>query len=220
MSIPAGALQLRTGNVGLVVSFSGGATVTMDWQAYHAATDTVVQSGTVSESMHSLAEVEAITMVLHQEAATAFGAVVAKHEPKLGNLSAFDVDLLLDRWMFYGENGSCLATHPVCGDHAGVVLNPASLVSMVDALSVIILPPTTWVWAESVQAGTLRVKCLAIPGATSYSAFDGDVLMGNVANLTNWTEVPVGAGVYEIRVAGVKAGQVGALSFPIQVAVT
>jgi len=93
------------------------------------------------------------------------------------------------------------------------------MMSMADAVLSVCLPPPTWAWAESPAPGKLRVKCAGVDGADGYAVYDGDGLLGNPADLTGWVESDVASGVYEVRVAGVKAGQVGVLSFPMTVEV-
>jgi len=214
MAIPGDALELRTGNVGIEVTPTGGARLSMRWEAYHAQTDTVVESGQAGVVINSLADVESGTRRLRGRCGAEYEAAMAKHKAVWKGMSAFDIGLVLDRWMF--ADGAM--SHPVCGDHA-VVADPASMTSMADAVLSVCLPPPTWAWAEPAGPGKLRVKCVGVGGADGYAVYDGDGLLGSPADLADWVESDVASGVYEVRVAGMKAGQVGVLSFPTAVEV-
>jgi len=206
---------LRTGDVEIGVTPTGGARLSMRWEAYHAQTDTVVESGQAGVVINSLADVESGTRRLYGRCGAEYEAAMAKHKAVWKGMSAFDVGLILDRWMFMGGT----MVHPVCGSH-DVAADAASLTSMINAVLSVCLPPPTWAWAESVQAGTLRMKCLSVPGAKSYAAYSGDAKIGAVPSLASWTQVAQDAGSHEIRIAAVDAkGQVGVLSFPMTVEV-
>jgi len=214
MAISSDALELRTGDVEIDVTATGGARLSMRWEAYHDQTDTVVEGGQVGVVINSLADVESGTRRLYERCGAEYEATMAKHKAVWKGMSAFDVGLILDRWMFMGGT----MAHPVCGNR-GVAADAASLTSMVNAVLSVCLPPPTWAWAESAEPGKLRVKCTSVGGADGYAVYDGDGLLGSPTDLTDWVESSAASGVYAIRVAGVKAGQVGILSFPMAVEV-
>jgi len=215
MAIPSDALELRTGDVGIEVTPTGGARLSMRWEAYHAQTDTVVEGGLAQVAVNSLADVESGTRRLRGRCGAEYEAAMAKHKAVWKGMSAFDIGLVLDRWMFAGGAMS----HPVCGDHA-VAADPASIMSMANAVLSVCLPPPVWAWAESPDTGILCVRCIPVSGASFYAIYDDGGQIDIAVDLANWAEVSAGAEVHNVRVAAVDAGgQVGVLSFPVTVEV-
>jgi len=216
MAIPLANLQLITGNVSSVVRPSGSVVLNMTWRAYHLQTDTTIESGIETRIAASPGGVDDVTADLRVRCEAAYSAALAKHEARsaLDGLSLQDADLVMDRWMF----GATGAIHPICGTHA-ITPDLGSYVEMVTAILGVCLPPPVWAWAESVEAGKLRVKCIAVPAASGYEVYNGDELLGSPADLTDWVESVVPAGIYVVRCAGAAGGQTGTLSFPMTVEV-
>ena len=205
--IPREQLSLRTGNAGFRFGPPHGAI--LGWEVYNPLA--VVASGTLSRKVAVLNRLEAAGKELIARAEGEYEDVVMRHEANqaIGGFSAFDADLILDSWWF-GE----VMVHPLCGEHAWE--GGEGFVARVNRVLEICLPPPTWFWAESVNPGELRVKCVAVPDAGSYNVYDGEELLGNVPN-HNWNTLLIPSGQYQVRMAAVKDSQVGVPSFLVYV---
>lgn len=211
MAIPTAQLHLRYGDVAL---FNG--SLTAGWEVYHAATETIIESGRVSVAVAKPADFtsawEQALNLIEGRAST----VYAKHRPvaTIGNYSLFDADLILDGWVSDPDEGTL--AHPLSGEFSGV--SYSGIVALVNAILARVPGPTTWFWTNSPGAGQLWVKCIAVAGADSYNVYDGTTLLGNIANPAGST-LAVAAGTYSVRIAAVDGGVVGVCSFPVSVTV-
>ena len=209
--IPKNYLTLRTGNASF--SFGYSHAVSIGWQVYADQVDTIVESGILSRSVPTLAALENAADELIIRANGEYDAVVQRHKAnaKIGGYSVFDADLILDSWWFQDN-----MEHPICGTHEWSGGN--SIVGRINRILEICLPPPTWFWAESINPGELRVRCVAVPGADSYNVYNGDILIANVP-AANWQTISVDPGSYSVRAAAVGGSQVGILSFQVPVTV-
>lgn len=210
MAIPREQMRLRYGNIaldqrGLIVG----------WEVYHAATQTVIESGTVNvgiakPSDYSIAWTEALNLI-----AGGAAVVYAKHaaHSAIDGYSLFDADLILDSWLSDPINHTL--THPICGTFDGIVYD--GITQLVNVILDKVAGPPIWFWARPVSGG-IEVKSTGVPGATVYYLFDGTTLLGNVQG-TGWNTILVADGNYNVRLAGVVGGQIGICSFPINVTV-
>lgn len=205
MAIPPQNLELWTGNEQI-----GGRVMGLDWQARHTGIGEVVNEGTLTASVAKVSDLVPAWNQLVIQAGQQLENTRAYHEPiaSIGDYSLFDVDLILDGWLTDGHD----YVHPVCGTVPGPI--PSTLPGRLAAILAARLPPPLWFWAESVAAGELRIKCVAVAGADSYDVYDGETLLGNVPS-SGWQTISVAAGSYSVRMGAVDGGQVGILSFPV-----
>lgn len=219
MAIP-GSLTFRTGDVSLTFAESGGVRVGLGFEVYHDGLGDTLHRGTLWREAGLIAKAEDTAGKLYDEAVGAFNSYVERHKPinAIGGLSAHDADLVLDGWWYDPSGESYDLNHPICGHFAGVSLNIASFVSMVNAIIDRVPEPPVWAWAEPYGAGQLRVRCVSVPGADSYNVYNGDELLDNVPSAA-WNTISVPAGPYFVKVAAVQGAQVGILSFGIGVEV-
>lgn len=213
MAINPAQLERRTGEEG----FSFGpqiVTLSLGWQAYASTVDTVVDSGVVSVQVPQIKDLNAASVKLRERTERLFGYVVERHTaiPAIGNASPFDADLIVDGWW----DGDGEIVHPLCGAIPGA---PANIVQKVNLILANRLPPPAWAWSESIAAGKLRVRCVAVAGADHYNVYNGDTLVDTVPSAA-WTELAVPAGFYQVRIAPVSGGgTVGTPWRPIPVTV-
>jgi len=214
MAIPAAQLRLRSGDTTILFS-TGPDTMGKTWEVYHESTGIVVASGRVSRQVMTIGEMNAADAELQNLCESAFAETKAQHDPigAIGGYSAWDAALTLNGWM-QDEDG---LHHPICGD---VALVPATLVDGVNAILGAVSPPPQWFWAEpGASAGELRVRCVAVPGADSYNVYSGVTLLSNVPTQGWETVSGLTTGAYSVRMAAVETGQVGILSFGVDVEV-
>lgn len=102
-------LVLRTGDIS--ISYGQSIVMSKRWEAYHPLA--IVDSGTVSRRVANLQQIADADLELQAMCESRFSSAIAYHEPRgvIGGLSAFDADLVLDRWM-QSEDG---LDHPVLG---------------------------------------------------------------------------------------------------------
>ena len=210
MAIPSNLLQIRYGDVGITETH-----LSATWQIYHAQTATVLESNRIQVPLVAPQRVEEAWTKILVLVNSASKAALSKHEPipAIGNFSTFDADLILDSWLSDTETKKIV--HPLSGTFSNVEYS--GLVGLINAIRARVLPPPTWFWAEKVTGG-LRVKCIAVSGATSYNVYNGITLLGTVPN-QNWNTLIVPDGSYSVRIAPVVGGVVGICSFyiPIQI---
>lgn len=209
MAISPENLELWTGNERI-----GSRVLAVDWQARHTGIGEVVSEGTLMGSVAKQADLVPAWNHLVIQAEQRLENTRAYHEPiaSIGDYSLFDADLILGGWLTDGDGYE----HPVCGTVPGPI--PSTLPGRLAAILAARLPPPLWFWAESISAGQLRVKCVAVAGADSYNVYDGETLLGNVPS-NAWQTINVPAGFYSVRMGAVDGGQVGILSFPVGVEV-
>ena len=212
MAILPGDLELWTGNETVVDS--GSLALSLGWQVRHVALQEIVAQGTLPRSVAKRDDLVDEWNDLELLAQQQLENTRSLHEPiaAVGNLSLWDVNLVLNGWLTDGG----AYQHPINGTIPGPI--PETLVGRIAAILAAVAPPPIWFWAEGL-AGQVRVKCVAVPGADSYNVYSGRELLGNVPNHT-WNALAVLAGEYEVRMGAVIGGVVGILSFPILVTVT
>jgi len=213
MAIPSDQLVMWIGDTSITGQPGSGARLGLTWQARHIVLGDVIAQGTLSQSVATMGQLPAVDEALRAQAGGAYAGAVEWHAPiaALNGYSAFDADLILDAWMQNGDE----MKHPICGTVAGA---PEGLVARVLTILAWRLPPPMWVWAASIAPGELRVRTVAVPGADSYNIYSGEELLGNVP-VAGWHTLALPVGTYSVRVAGMKAGLVGILSFPVNVQV-
>ena len=211
MALPSNLLRLRYGDVAVSAS-----SLAVRWEVYHPSTSTIVETGWCSVSLAAPSRIPEAWDTAVQLCASAAGTVMAKHTPNpaIGNYSQFDADLILDSWL--SDPTARTLVHPLSGSFAEV--DYRGIVDLVNVILARVLPPPTWAWCESTAPLAVRVKCVAVPGATSYNVYEGTTLVGSVPN-ANWNTLAMTAGVHSLRMAAVKAGVVGIASFPMTVQV-
>lgn len=187
------------------------------WEVYHPTTATIIQAGTVNVPAAKASDLTAAWNTAQGLINSAVSAVYARHAavPAIQDYSRFDANLILDSWLSDPVSGTLV--HPISGTFESVVYD--GLVGLVNAILDRVPGPPIWAWAEAGDAGRLRVRCIAVPGADSYNVHNHDVLLGSVPS-ASWNELAVPAGSYNVRIAAVDAGQVGICSFPIPVTVS
>lgn len=209
--IPPEQLALRVGDIGFV--FGRPIRVYQRYEVYHKILGDVIDSGTVQTSVPLVRELNVAGDRLNGMSQSAFSDVLAKHEPlpPIGGHSAFDADLILDEWEFDGQT----MEHPISGSFP---FTGNSMVERVNGVLSNVPPPTTWFWADGRNPLELWVKCVAVNGADSYNVYNEGEFLDNVNDHT-WHILSVPAGEYSVRMAAVKNGVVGVLSFPVFVQV-
>ena len=87
----------------------------------------------------------------------------------------------------------------------------------------LVLPPPTWAFASSPEAGKLEAHCVAVAGADDYNVYDdhgnGTFTLLGTAPSHNGGVIDVSPGYYRVRMAGVDGGTVGILSNTVHVTV-
>ena len=186
------------------------------WEVYHPSTDTVIHAGTVNVPSAKSSDLTAAWTMAMAAIENAVSDVYAQHAAiaAIGGYSRFDANLILDGWLSDPTSGTL--THPISGTFTGVTYS--GLPGLVNAILERVKGPTMWAWAMPGAAGKLQVKCVAVPGATSYNVYNHTDLLGSVPTAA-WNELSVAAGSYNVRIAPVAAGVVGVCSFPMPVTV-
>lgn len=212
MAIPESELELVFGDTTITKD-----SMTLGWRVVAGSIQEIVDFGTVSQMVSKLGAMIEADKELRVEANSKFIDVVAYHKPRpsYDDLSAFDADLILDRWWQDSAN----LTHDVCGTIPNA---PDGIWDRILTITSVCAKPPAWAWAEPFGAGQMRVKCVAVSGAGSYNVYDDDgttfTLLDNVAD-AGWNTIAVAAGTYNVRQAALVGAQVGIMWKPITVVV-
>lgn len=212
MAIPQNQMYWRFGDI--MLNQNG---LYVRWEVYHPTTATIIETGTVNVPAAKARDLVAAWTTALGLINSAVNAVYTQHAAveAIQNYSRFDANLILDSWLSDPVSGTLV--HPISGTFESVVYD--GLVGLVNAILDRVPGPPIWAWSEAGDAGRLRVRCIAVPGADSYNVYNHDVLLGNVPS-ANWNELAVPSGSYNVRIAAVDAEQVGICSFPIPVTVS
>lgn len=223
MAIPLVDLRLRTGNAKLTFAPTG-ILLRLDYEVFHRETGDVVESGSVTQRVSKIGDLDLMFKIACGEIDSIFYGIRAIHKPLsiVGGLSAFDVNLVCEQWLFAQHGDSWTLTHPLSGVFTERVFAD-TLIDRVNEIRSLTLSPPAWVQASSSEGGKLTVCCAAVTGAEYYAVYN-DLGSGTFEHLGDAPShsggtVNVLARTYMIRVGGVVDGVVGILARPVTVTV-